>query len=119
MDLLKAEINRKRKVAETLISENSDRSGFVGTSRFIRQSDIIKSREKELEEAQKKLDEEKEEKINIRRQEEEKNQLSKQLKESKFETSAPLSSDKYKSLNIKQVKQRLRDLGQPVTLFGE
>ena len=119
MELLKAEINRKRKVAEELVSENSERSGFIGTSRFIRQSDIIKAREKELEDAQKTLNLEKEEKDNARKQEQEKNEQLKQSQKSKIDTQLQTSADKFDGLDVRQVKKRLRDLGQPITLFGE
>ena len=118
MDLLKAEINRKRKVADTL-SESSGRSGFIGTSRFMRQSDIIKSQEKELEESQRKLDEEKEGKANIRRLEEEKQLLLKLSKVPTAAGSAIIDTDKLSILTDDQVKQRLRSLFQPIILFGE
>lgn len=119
MDLLKAEINRKRKVAEVLVAENSERSGFVGTSRFIRQSDVIKSREKELEDAQKSLDLEKEEKNNARKQEQEKNEQLKQFQKSKLDGQLLATAGQFDGLDVRQVKKRLRDLGQPITLFGE
>lgn len=119
MDLLKAEINRKRKVAEVLVAENSERSGFMGTSRFIRQSDVIKSREKELEDAQKSLDLEKEEKINVRKQEQEKNEQLKQFQKSKSDGQLLATAGQFDGLDVRQVKKRLRDLGQPITLFGE
>jgi pre-mRNA-splicing factor 18 len=119
MDLLKAEINRKRKVAEVLVAENSERSGFIGTSRFIRQSDVIKSREKELEDAQKSLDLEKEEKNNARKQEQEKNEQLKQIQKSKLDGQLLATAGQFDGLDVRQVKKRLRDLGQPITLFGE
>lgn len=119
MDLLKAEINRKRKVAEVLVAENSERSGFIGTSRFIRQSDVIKSREKELEDAQKSLDLEKEEKNNARKQEQEKNEQLKQFQKSKLDGQLLATAGQFDGLDVRQVKKRLRDLGQPITLFGE
>ena len=119
MDLLRAEINRKRKVAEVLVSENSERSGFIGTSRFIRQSDVIKSREKELEDAQKSLDLEKEEKNNARKQEHEKNEQLKQSQKSSNENGPLSSAGRFDGLDVRQVKKRLRDLGHPITLFGE
>ena len=119
MDLLKAEINRKRKVAESLISDNLERSGLIGTSRYLRQSDIIKSKEKDLEDAQRRLDVEKEEKLTAKRHEEEKGQLSKLLKQPPTNNSAAPAPDKFAGLNTQQVKQLLRGLFQPVTLFGE
>ena len=119
MDLLKAEINRKRKVAEVLVAENSERSGFIGTSGFIRQSDVIKSREKELEDAQKSLDLEKEEKNNARKQEQEKNEQLKQFQKSKLDGQLLATAGQFDGLDVRQVKKRLRDLGQPITLFGE
>jgi pre-mRNA-splicing factor 18 len=119
MDLLKAEINRKRKVAEVLVAENSERSGFIGTSRFIRQSDVIKSREKELEDAQKSLDLEKEEKNYARKQEQEKNEQQKQFQKSKLDGQMLATAGQFDGLDVRQVKKRLRDLGQPITLFGE
>jgi pre-mRNA-splicing factor 18 len=119
MDLLKAEINRKRKVAEVLVAENSERSGFIGTSRFIRQSDVIKSREKELEDAQKSLDLEKEEKNYARKQEQEKNEQQKQFQKSNLDGQMLATAGQFDGLDVRQVKKRLRDLGQPITLFGE
>lgn len=119
MDLLKAEINRKRKVAEVLVAENFGRSGSIGTSRFIRQSDVIKSREKELEDAQKSLDLEKEEKINARKEEQEKNERLKQFQKSKIDGQPLATAGQFDGLDVRQVKKRLRDLGQPITLFGE
>ena len=118
MDLLKAEIIRKRKATETL-SGNSAGSGFIGTSRFMRQSDVIKSREKELEDAQQKLDEEKEEKMNIKRLTEDKELLLKLSKVPKAVVSISVSSLKFSGLSANQVKLRLRSLSQPTTLFGE
>lgn len=118
MDLLKAEINRKRKVAES-ISESSGGAAVIGTSRYVRQSDIIKAQEKELVDAQRKADEEREVKANIKQHEDEKQLL---LKLSKMPVSTEIitsSTDMLSSLTPQQVKQRLRSLSQPIILFGE
>lgn len=118
MEALKAEINRKRKLAELAASENSDGVGMIGTTRFMRQCDIIKAKEKTIADAQKILDDEKEARMRIKRQEEEKQNL----RLSKMpDTGKPTSSnsENLDLLTAHQIKHRLRALGQPITLFGE
>ena len=68
MDLLKAEIERKRKATIALTSkiaadggeESTEKKTTIGGSRFMKQSDLIRLRQEELEEAQQRLDQEKE-----------------------------------------------------------
>ena len=147
MDLLKAEIERKRKATNALTTkiaggeESSDKKTTIGTSRFMKQSDLMRMRQEELEEAQQRLDQEKE--IKRRRfddEQREKNEVTeKKLNNHSSSSSSSTAEEKDVSttsesnrseqsksvdnglskLSVPQVKSRLRCLGHPITLFGE
>lgn len=115
MDLLQAEINRKRKVSAALIDEiNPDKK--VGQTRYFRQGDL-----KQLEEDKIKA---KQEEIDLKRvkhaqendtvEEDESSRMSREAASDKAKV-----LDRLSTLDVKSIKNRLRNLMQPITLFGE
>jgi pre-mRNA-splicing factor 18 len=112
MDLLKAEIERKRKATAALIDETNP-DGKIGKSRFIRQGDIAEMRIRNRIEAQRQLDESR-------------NKKQASLPEEQGESVAVLEAPQLippvqalSKLETSEVKYRLRRLMQPITLFGE
>jgi pre-mRNA-splicing factor 18 len=132
MDLLKAEIAKKRKATEALLAKVGDdaATSIAGGIRFVRQGDLIKAREEEQLEAQRRIDAEREEKRRRREEEENAVRASKSLisnditsssngathvKDGKMKSNASSIS----SLTSDEIKRRLRLMGHPITLFGE
>ncbi len=122
MNFLKDEINRKRKLNETIRSqlngggESAESSNTIGTSKFIRNGDRKRVEEQALLMEQDKLDSERAKNISAVSHLTEKriSEVSFSTAEKKQITYAHLSN-----LNPKEVKDRLRNLGQPITYFGE
>jgi pre-mRNA-splicing factor 18 len=128
MELLQAEINRKRKISSALIDElNPNQKGQLGTAsggsghthtrtRYYRQGDLKNLEEKKLRENQYKKDQEKLQQI-------QKNYQIQEAENARVEEET--ASDKAKifenllKLDMKSIQNRLRNLMQPVTLFGE
>ena len=106
MEALKAEIERKRKATDVL---RSTVGGELGTSKFIRQGEYQMLRDRQHEDAQRRLDEER---------------LQKTANASSSSTTSDVvrsaePSAEHASLSESEVKQRLRELGHPATHFGE
>lgn len=134
MELLKAEIARKRKANEALVAKLSTADQVTESSenttsgtRFVRQADLIRAREQEFLEAQRRVDQEREEKRR-RREEEERSRSKSNLPSSELgyhknhqEKGATKkgNDENILSLSTEDVKRRLRAMGHPVTLFGE
>lgn len=115
MDLLKAEIDRKRKATAALIDETNP-GGKIGSTRFVRQSDLMEQRLRQQAEKQAELD-------------------MKRLKTAPSAEAAaavppsnagpvvaPVAAagaPEHMALTVGEVKRRLRSAGHPITLFGE
>ena len=107
MDKLKEEIEKKRQAIKQL----------SGGNKYVRQSDIIAAKERAQRDAQEELDRERESK---------KPRLSEAVADLnhsiKLGDSAQIASkleSTADSLTVEQVKRQLRNLGEPITLFGE
>jgi len=116
MNALYAEIERKRKMNDDIRTKLSGETGQVGTSKFVRQGDRKRMEEMELEEKQRKLDEERSKRARI---EEKAVQEANNSKESKSTPTKADVTSQFASLNAQEIKNRLRQLRQPITLFGE
>lgn len=138
MEFLKAEINRKRKLNETLREKIASADGAEGesaqspaeacepavTTKYIRLKDRMKLEEMELLEKQRRIDEE-------RRQRQQKEMEATRVAVNKTQKEAAVAMKAkedernqqldatFAMLSENDVKIRLRMLGQPVTLFGE
>lgn len=115
MDLLQAEISRKRKVSAAQIDEINPNQK-VGHTRYFRQGDL-----KLLEEEKRRV---KQEAIDLKRaklvQKEthaEETESVRVLRETASDKAKVLAS--LSTLDAKEIKRRLRNLMQPITLFGE
>ncbi len=110
MALLKAELNRKRKSTNEIIEQSVKESR--GKVRYIRQSDLIRREEERQLELQQEQDLKRNKSSNLE------NTITTdgvEFVESKQnEIMTGLSA-----LTVAEVKNRLRNLGHPVTLFGE
>jgi len=114
MELLKAEISRKRKANEDLLGSIQSK---IGSSRCFRQRDVQQIEEEKRLEAQRLIDAQR----NTTTSKNENNfnsnlRAAQALKENSFSTNPSLDLS---NLTLDQVKQRLRSFGQPITLFGE
>jgi pre-mRNA-splicing factor 18 len=120
MELLQAEINRKRKATEDLLRKSNEEgaTGLIGKTKFILQSALAKAKEKEREENQRKLDEER---AKARRDgANTKIGLSPDVIDDSVHKDVEIRSDNsIESFSVEVVKARLRNAGQPTTLFGE
>ena len=112
MELLKAEISRKRKANEELLGSIQTK---IGSSKCFRQKDIQQIEEERRIEAQRLIDAQRNAASNV---ENNFNNISKTAQILKEKTSSNTSLD-LSNLTLDQVKQRLRSFGEPVTLFGE
>jgi pre-mRNA-splicing factor 18 len=140
MEILRNEINKKRKLASDLIEKNKERGGDEGEEvgdgkekkiRYFRQSDLIKEKERvalemnsQLElrkqEQQRQRNEHEEEREERGRQGREGNEQSdKNSNETSDERSQTAMLNSLSLLTIDEIKHRLRGLGHPVTFFGE
>lgn len=112
MELLRAELERKRKATAALIDETNP-DGKIGKSRFLRQGDIVEMKMRTQVEAQRQLDESRNKKQAF---------LS---AEQGFSTAVPETplvvppAPALSKLEPSEIKSRLRRLQQPITLFGE
>lgn len=109
MDLLKAEINRKRKAAEEIIAQIGT-SSTIGNSKYIRQGDLRKIEEDKRISQQKILDEQRSAPVKL---------INNSNVHSDVVANPPKSVMDFSSLTVSQIKLRLRELGRPITLFGE
>jgi pre-mRNA-splicing factor 18 len=133
MDLLKAEIERKRKATEALKSSiheeeednaSSSKAQPHKVSRFIRQTDVMQQKQRELELKAKEMEEREAE---LRRQRERQEFSAREKASSTINASAtePAEAQSHhailnlQDLNIREIYHRLRVLSQPITLFGE
>ena len=134
MDLIKAEISRKRKLNDEIHKSINSNSSATGNPKYLRQSDIIKAREEKLREEQNRLNKEREIKqLELARKLEpsESKIVSSSVEKTSNESKVKNSSDntesqldpsiliQIESLSIAQVKSKLRSVGMPITLFGE
>ena len=114
MNSLLAEIERKRKMNDSLRSKLGG-DNQVGTSKFLRYGDRKRMEEEELEEKQKALDEERSKRMKL----EEKPASIEISNISNNETSKGEMTSHYTTLTVQEIKNRLREIKQPITLFGE
>jgi pre-mRNA-splicing factor 18 len=128
MELLKAEIERKRKATAALIDDVNP-GGKIGNTRFVRQSDLMSQRQREQAAAQEESD---------------RNNKRRKVATAEAAATAHAASTSaaaaatalttkgggstaaaaalkagYTSLTLQEVKNRLRNGGHPITLFGE
>lgn len=115
MNALKEEIERKRKMNEDIRSKLSGEESQIGGLRFVRQGDRKRMEELQLEEQQRQLDLERSKRKRVEIEINKGN-----------EPEAPSSASKqqdltkhYSQLSMLEVKDRLRALRQPITLFAE
>jgi len=119
MEALKAEIERKRKASDAL---RGTVGGELGTSKFIRQGEYQMQRDRQHEDAQRKLDEERLQKTVNVVPSSSSSSVSLDVVALQASRSAEPSAEHasmFASLSEIEVKQRLRELGLPVTHFGE
>jgi pre-mRNA-splicing factor 18 len=135
MEKLKAEMERKKAMAEAMRQKVVNSSSSEDT-KFLRQRDKELLKEQELEEAQRQLDAQREERRRVQQQREEEARASlhrstkQQQKGASMSTSATISQSTYHpNLRVKYeyilrlpvlaIKKRLRSFREPVTIFGE
>ena len=112
MDLLKAEIARKRKATAALI-EDVNPEGKIGSTRYVRQSDVMEQRARERAEAQAEADRKR-----VRMSEEAAAAQDEQGPVTCSGSEGAAKTD-FSTLTEREVRNRLRFGGHPVTLFGE
>lgn len=115
MDFLEAEISRKRKeIASSVIDPNK---------KYIRQKDVEAGREKRYQEEQERLKDEREAKAAVRLEETRKREASARAREAKLkkekDDKLALERSQEKIVTDDEVKNRLRELEEPVLLFAE
>lgn len=120
MDLLKAEIERKRKATAALIDDTNP-DGKIGSTRFVRQSDLMQHRAREHAEAQEEMDRKRIKVVSNVAPEKAANITSQQEDSHGGSNSSAATAPKtdYSTLTTHEVKKRLRTGGHPITLFGE
>eukprot|EP01038_Epipyxis_sp_PR26KG_P004864 gene4864-6815_t len=141
MDLIKAEINRKRKINEDFHKLNG-----TNNTKFLRQSDVMKMREDKLKEEQERINKEKQDKLEIKNRKigtmeslTQKESLKNSSADDDFTNNknnqnimitgshskpklVKRDEDIVAQVNlfsISQIKTKLRSFGMPITLFGE
>jgi pre-mRNA-splicing factor 18 len=115
MDFLKAEIERKRKINEDIrLKLNSD-SNQSGGSKFVRYGDRVRIEEEELQNKQKSLELERAKRARV----EEIIVVKDKKPANSLNTPAADLATNYSTLSVQEVKNRLRGLRQPITLFAE
>ena len=114
MDFLKAEIERKRKINEDVRSKLNSDSNQSGGSKFVRYGDRVRIEEEELQNKQKALELERAKRARV----EEVTVVKDKKPENSLNTPADLATN-YSTLSVQEVKNRLRGLRQPITLFAE
>lgn len=115
MDLLKAELERKRKATEALKSTAGAaeaENGAKSAARFIRQKDRIEMEERRRREMQEELDRQRRER---RRAEEVAESQSKKQKQEAEQKTEEQKVDEIMHIPLREVKARLRAMRQPIT----
>jgi pre-mRNA-splicing factor 18 len=116
MDFLTAEIARKRKEIASTVDSSANK-------KYIRQKDVAAERERQYQEDQERLKAEREAKAAVRLEETRKREEAARIREAKLkkEKEDKLASERAqeKVLTDEEVKNRLRELEEPVTLFAE
>ena len=115
MDLLQAEINRKRKLTAEQINEVNP-AQKVGKTRYFRQGDVKALNEEKQRQQQEELNKKRINMNNIMKKQQD-DESERVLLEK--ETNKAKEMNELSSLTVKEIKYRLRSLHQPVTLFGE
>src|SRR5271169_920328 len=119
MDFLAAEIARKRKeIAETVTGSSSSPN-----KKFIRQKDIAAERERRYHEEQERLKAERDAKAATKIEETRKREAAARAREEKLkkekDDKLALERSLEKTVTDDEVVERLRELGEPRTLFAE
>lgn len=112
MDLLKAELERKRKATEALKSAAGAENGGGKAAKFIRQRDVREMEEKRRREMQEELDRQRAER---RKVEEEAENESRKLADEEEQKTEEQRVDEIMHIPLREVKARLRALRQPIT----
>jgi pre-mRNA-splicing factor 18 len=115
MELLQAEINRKRKVSAAQIDEINFNQK-VGQTRYFRQGDLKVLEEEKRRSKQQEIDAKRAQLVQEEVHVEEK-ESARVLRETAFDKAKVL--DNLSTLDVKEIKRRLRSLMHPITLFGE
>eukprot|EP00611_Tribonema_gayanum_P030663 TRINITY_DN85_c1_g3_i2.p2 TRINITY_DN85_c1_g3~~TRINITY_DN85_c1_g3_i2.p2 ORF type:complete len:346 (-),score=156.72 TRINITY_DN85_c1_g3_i2:776-1813(-) len=119
MDLLKAELAKKKAANEAL---KGKAAGVAGASRFVRRGDMLKAQEQARTAEIARMRQEEETKKR-RREEEAANKLRSKptllLAHAGDNAAAAAAAAAPPKLSAKEVKARLREMGEPVTVFGE
>lgn len=114
MDFLKAEIERKRKMNSDLRSKLGGESSQSSGLKYVRYGDRMRMEEQELLDKQNALDAERAKRARVEEKVETKENLPTNS------TSKPVDLLKqFTMLSVQEVKNRLRSLRQPITLFAE
>jgi len=114
MDFLKAEIERKRKMNNDLRSKLGGDTNQSGGLKYVRHGDRMRMEEQELQDKQNALDSERAKRARVEEKVETKENLPTNS------TSKPVDLEKqFTLLSVQEVKNRLRGLRQPITLFAE
>eukprot|EP00607_Mallomonas_marina_P008434 CAMPEP_0182424654 /NCGR_PEP_ID=MMETSP1167-20130531/10883_1 /TAXON_ID=2988 /ORGANISM="Mallomonas Sp, Strain CCMP3275" /LENGTH=186 /DNA_ID=CAMNT_0024604627 /DNA_START=11 /DNA_END=572 /DNA_ORIENTATION=+ len=112
MDILKAEILNKKKATNDIIN-NVNPTAKIGTTRFVRQADVKRIEDAKKAEAQRLLDQSRRSAI---APDSKADDVPSNVSEADAERSGLYD---FSNLSVDQVKQRLRAIRQPITLFGE
>lgn len=114
MNALYAEIERKRKMNQDIREKLSGDGTQIGTSKFVRLADRKRMEELELEEKQRQLDLERAKRVRT----EEHIKADSVVVQKQTPTKADIAAQ-YSTLSEQEIKNRLRRLRQPITLFAE
>jgi len=118
MDFLAAEIARKRKEIATTVTDSSSPS-----KKYIRQKDIAAERDRRYQEDQERLKAEREAKAAAKLDETRRREAAARAREAKLQKEKDdrlaLERTKEKVVTDEEVIARLRELGEPKTLFAE
>lgn len=118
MDFLAAEIARKRKEIATTVTDSSSPN-----KKFIRQKDIAAERDRRYQEDQERLKAEREAKAAAKLEETRKREAAARAREEKLkkekDDKLALERSLEKIVTDDEVVERLRELGEPRTLFAE
>ena len=118
MDFLTAEIARKRKEITSTVTDSSSPN-----KKYIRQRDVTAEREKRYQEEQERLKAEREAKVAAKLEETRKREAAARAREAKIkkekEDKLALERSLETVVTDDEIKNRLRELDEPVTLFAE
>jgi pre-mRNA-splicing factor 18 len=119
MDFLAAEIARKRKEIAATVTDSSSSPN----KKFIRRKDIAAEREKRYQEEQERLKAEREAKAAAKLEETRKREAATRAREERLkkekDDKIALERSLEKTITDEEVIERLRELGEPKTLFAE